>query len=78
MDRGAWWATVCGVTKSRARLSSGHCAVLCCALPSPSRVQLPGTPCTAARPAALFPTISRTLPKFLFVALVVPSSYLIL
>ena len=21
MDRGAWWATVCGVTKSRTRLS---------------------------------------------------------
>ena len=24
MDRGAWWATVHGVTKSRARLSTGH------------------------------------------------------
>ena len=25
MDRGAWWATVCGVTKSWTRLSDWHC-----------------------------------------------------
>ena len=45
---------------------------------SPSCVQLLGTPWTAARQASLSPTISRSLSKFMFIAVVVPSSHLIL
>ena len=33
--------------------------------------------CTAARQASLFLTISRSLPKFMFIASVMPSGYLI-
>ena len=47
-------------------------------VPSPSRVQLFGTPWTAAHQAALSLAISRSLPKFMFTALVMLSSHLIL
>ena len=40
---------------------------------SPSHVRLFATPWTAARQAALSLTISRSLPKFMFVVLVMPS-----
>ena len=45
---------------------------------SPSRVRLLVTPCTAARKASLSITISRSLPKFMSFASVMPSSHLIL
>ena len=43
-----------------------------------SHVQLFATPWTAARQASLSLTISRSLPKFIFIASVMPSSHLIL
>ena len=45
---------------------------------SPSHVQLFMTPWTAACQAFLSLTISRSLPKFMFIALMMPSSHLIL
>ena len=45
---------------------------------SPSHVQLFATPWTAARQASLSLTISQSLPKFMFIAWVMPSSHLIL
>ena len=30
MDRGAWWAAIHGVTKSRTQLSTEHCCYYCC------------------------------------------------
>ena len=45
---------------------------------SPSRVQLSATPWTAARQASLSLTISRSLSKFMYLALVMPSNHLIL
>ena len=45
---------------------------------SPSRVQLFATPGTAACQASLSLTISQSLPKFMLIALVMPSSHLIL
>ena len=45
---------------------------------SPSRVRLFVTPWTAARQASLSLTISWSLPKFMFIALVMPSSHFIL
>ena len=44
----------------------------------PSHVQLFVTPWTAAHQASLSRTISRSLPKFMSIALVMPSSHLIL
>ena len=48
------------------------------AVQSLSRVQLFATPWTAAHQASLSFTISQSLPKFMFIALVMPSSHLIL
>ena len=45
---------------------------------SPSQVQVFVTPWTAAHQASLFLTISRSLPKFMSIASVTPSSHLIL
>ena len=45
---------------------------------SPSRVQLFATPWPAARQASLSLTISQSLPRFMFIALVMLSSHLIL
>ena len=45
---------------------------------SPSRLQLFTTPWTAARQASLSLTISQSLPKFMSIASVMPSSHLIL
>ena len=45
---------------------------------SPSRVQLFATPWTAAHQFSLSPTISWSLPKFMSIALVMPSNHLIL
>ena len=45
---------------------------------SPSHVRLFATPWTAALQASLSPTISWNLPKFMFIASVMPSSHLIL
>ena len=45
---------------------------------SPSRVWLLATPWTAAHQASLSLTISWSLPKFMFIVLVMPSSHLIL
>ena len=45
---------------------------------SPSRLQLFTTPWTAVRQASLFLIISQSLPKFMFIALVMLSSHLIL
>ena len=45
---------------------------------SPSRVQLFATPWPAARQASLSLTISQSLPKFVSIALVMPSSQFIL
>ena len=42
------------------------------------RVQLFPSPCTAAHQAFLVLTISRSLPKFIFITLVMPSNHLIL
>ena len=44
----------------------------------PRHVRLFATPWTAAHQASLSLTISRSLPKFMFIASVMPSSYLIL
>ena len=50
----------------------------CCCCQSPSHVWLLATPWTAARQASLSPTISRSLPKVMSIASVMPSSHLIL
>ena len=47
-------------------------------VPLPCHVQLFATPWTAARQASLSLTISQNLPKFVSIALVMPSSHLIL
>ena len=48
------------------------------AVPSPSRVWLFVTPWTVAQQASLSFTISQSLPKFMFIVSVMPSSHLIL
>ena len=45
---------------------------------SPSHFRFSATPWTTALQASLFLTISQSLPKFVFIALVMPSSHLIL
>ena len=45
---------------------------------SPSRIQLFATPWTVAHQASLSLTISQSLPKFMSIASVMPSSHLIL
>ena len=91
MDRGAWRATVCGVTKSQAWLSTcthththTHTHIIITytldivALQSPNHVRLLATPCIAACQASLSLLISWDLPKFMFIELVMPSKHLIL
>ena len=52
--------------------------ISCVVVQSPNRVQLFVTPWTAAQKASLSITDSWSLPKFMFIALVMPSSHLIL
>ena len=52
--------------------------ISCVVVQLPSRVQLFVTPWTAAQQASLSITNSWSLPKFMFIALVMPSSHLIL
>ena len=49
-----------------------------CCFQSPNHVRLFAIPWTAAHQASLSLTISRSLPKFISIALVMPSSHLIL
>ena len=67
MDRGAWWTRVHGIIKSQ--FSSVQLL---------SRVQLFAAPWTAARQASLSITNSRSLPKLMFIELVMPSNHFIL
>ena len=52
--------------------------IFCAVVQSPSQVQLFATPWTATSQASLSLTISWNLPKFMSIALVMPSSHLIL
>ena len=79
--RGAWgrmdtWICIaeslCGPPETGTTLFIGH------VVQSPSCVQLFATPWTAALQASVSFTISQSLPKFMFIALVMPSSHLIL
>ena len=74
MDRGAWWATVHGVAKSRTRLSN----FTSLSVQSLSRVRLFAAPWTAARQASLSITNSRSLLKLMSIESVMPSNHLIL
>ena len=85
MDRGAWWATVRGFTKSQAWLSTcTHTHIIITytpdvvALQSPNHVWLLATPWIAACQASLSLLISWDLPKFMFIESVMPSKHLIL
>ena len=69
MDRGAWWATVCGVAKSQTRLSIVH---------SLSPAQLSATSWTTASQASLSFTISWSLLKLTSTESVMPSNHLVL
>ena len=62
MDRGAWWATVHGVTKSQTQLSEHTRITRCCSSVSKSCP----TACTVERQASLFFTISRSLHKLMY------------
>ena len=93
MDRGAWWARIQGVTKSRTeRLSTQHnfswyltssaifhfsLQLFICCCCSVSHIQLFVTPWTAARQASLSFTVSQSLLKLMSIELVMPSSHLI-
>ena len=65
--------SLCGVPETNTILWISYVVVQ-----APSRVQLFVTPWTAARQASLCLTISWSLPTFMFIALVMPSSHLIL
>ena len=54
------------------------CKLVAVVVQSPSHVQLSVTPWTAEHQASLSLTISQSLPKFMFIASVMPSSRLIL
>ena len=61
------------------QISWGHaCSLAVVLVQSLSPVRLFATPWTAAQQASLSFTISRSLPKFMSIALVMPSSHLIL
>ena len=85
-DREAWHAAVHGAAKSQTQQSD---STTCCipetntvssvqSVQSLSRVQLFETSWTAAHPASLSFTISRSLPKLMSIELVMPSNHLIL
>ena len=74
MDRGAWWATAQVVT-GLDMAEPVHIAVV---VQLSSHVQLFATPWTAAGQASPSLSISWSLPKFMFIAFVMPSSHLIL
>ena len=76
MDRGAWWAIVHGVTKSRTQLSDFTHFPLSVQLFN--CVRLFATPWTAARQASLSITNSWSLLKFMSIESVMPSNHLIL
>ena len=89
MDRGAWWATVQTVAKSRTRLSNwGHTRMcvntyiyMCVCISSVqllSHLWLSVTPWTGAHQASLSITSSRSLLKLLSVVWVMPFNHLIL
>ena len=91
-DRGAWWATVHGVTESWMQLSNyiftfhSIAQLLFISLPSRtivvvqllSRVQLFATPWTAAHQASLSFTLTWSLLKLMSIYSVKPSNHLIL
>ena len=70
MDRGAWWAT--------AQVVTGLDMTEPVHVELSSNVQLFATPWTAAHQASLSLSISRSLPKFMSIELVIPSNHLIL
>ena len=82
MDRGPWWATVHGVSKSQTRLSklsTAQCPVQFVDIVELlSGVQLFVTPRTAACQASLSFTVSWSLLKLMSIESVMPSNYLIL
>ena len=92
MDRGAWWATVHGVTESWMQLSNyiftfhSIAQLLFISLPSRtivvvqllSRVQLFATPWTAALQVPLSSTVSMTLLKLMSIESMMPSNHLTL
>ena len=88
MDRGAWQATVHGVTKSQTRLrhwtiqsqanNSYLWTVTFSSVQSLSRVRLFATPWTAAFQASLSITNFWSLPKFMSIESVMPSNHIIL
>ena len=75
MDRGAWRATVHGVTKSQTWLSD---SVQFSSVQSLSHVQLFATPWTVACQASLSITNSWSFLKLMSIESVMPSNYLIL
>ena len=88
MDRGAWQATVHGVTKSQTWLrhwtiqsqanNSYLWTVMFSSVQSLSRVWLFATPWTAAFQASLSITNFWSLPKFMSIESVMPSNHIIL
>ena len=89
MDREAWHAIVHGIAKSQTWLSNWtelylvalplfslpYCS-LCCSVPWPCPTLC--NPMDYSTPGLSVPHISQSLPKFMSIALVIPSSYLIL
>ena len=73
-------------TNSDSMLDTVSLTCFCCScyygaivvVQSPSHVWLFATPCTAAHQASLSLIVFQSLPKFIFMALVIPSSHLIL
>ena len=74
MDRKAWCAAICGVTKSWTPLKRLHFK----SVHSLSPVQLFATPWTAACQASLYISNSQSLLKLMSMELVMPSNRLIL
>ena len=82
MDRGPWWATVHGVSKSQTRLSklsTAQCPVQFVDIVELlSGIQLFVTPWTAACQASLSFTVSWSLLKLVSIELMMSSNHLIL
>ena len=66
------------VTKAKCRNTKGKITLVVTGVGSPSCGRLFAIPRTAARQPLLSPTISRSLPKFMSIAFVMPSSHLVL
>ena len=74
MDRGAWWASVHGISKSRTQLTN----TISSSVQSLNHIWLFATPWITAHQASLSITSSWSLLRLMSIELVMPSSHLIL